>query len=29
MRLVERIERRDGVETWHVVRYELRRGDRT
>lgn len=28
MRLVERIERRDGVETWHVVRYELRREDR-
>ena len=28
MRLVERIERRDGVETWHVVRYELRREER-
>jgi RimJ/RimL family protein N-acetyltransferase len=29
LRLVERIERRDGDEVWHVVRYELRRDERT
>jgi len=28
LHLVERIERRDGGEVWHVVRYELRREDR-
>ena len=29
MRLIERIERSDGNEIWHVVRYELRREERT
>ena len=29
MRLIERVERRDGDETWHVVRYELRRDERS
>lgn len=28
MRLIERIERHDGDEVWHVVRYELRRDQR-
>jgi aminoglycoside 6'-N-acetyltransferase len=28
MRLVERLEHRDGEETWVGVRYEIRRGDR-
>jgi len=29
LRLVERIEHREGDEVWHGVRYELRRQDRT